>query len=39
VVDAVVNHADVRTEIVERLRLAQTRRREEFHRRHGVPPV
>jgi acetyl-CoA carboxylase carboxyltransferase component len=39
VVDAVVDHADVRTEIVERLRLAQTRRREEFHRRHGVPPV
>ena len=39
VVDAVVDPADLRDELVRRLRLARTRRREVFNRRHGVPPV
>jgi len=39
VVDAVVDPADLRSELVNRLDLARTRRREEFQRRHGVPPV
>ncbi len=39
VVDAVVDPADLRDELVRRLRLARTRRREVFTRRHGVPPV
>lgn len=39
VVDAVIDPADLRDELVRRLRLARTRRREVFERRHGVPPV
>jgi acetyl-CoA carboxylase carboxyltransferase component len=39
VVDAVVEPADLRAELVERFALARTRRREDFARRHGVPPV
>jgi propionyl-CoA carboxylase beta subunit len=39
VVDAVVDPADLRDELVRRLGLARTRRREVFNRRHGVPPV
>jgi len=39
VVDAVVDPADLRDELASRLRLAHTRRREDFPRRHGVPPV
>ena len=39
VVDAVVEPDDLRGELVTRLALARTRRREEFQRRHGVPPV
>jgi acetyl-CoA carboxylase carboxyltransferase component len=39
VVDAVIDPADLRDELVRRLRLARTRRREVFARRHGVPPV
>jgi acetyl-CoA carboxylase carboxyltransferase component len=39
VVDAVVEPADLRTELITRLALAGTRQREQFHRRHGVPPV
>jgi acetyl-CoA carboxylase carboxyltransferase component len=39
VVDAVVQPEDLRAELVQRYALATTRHREEFHRRHGVPPV
>jgi acetyl-CoA carboxylase carboxyltransferase component len=39
VVDAVVEPDELRGELVNRLDLARTRRREEFPRRHGVPPV
>ena len=39
VVDAVVDPADLRSELVSRLNLARTRRRDDFQRRHGVPPV
>jgi acetyl-CoA carboxylase carboxyltransferase component len=39
VVDAVVEPADLRDELVQRYALASTRRREDFARRHGVPPV
>ncbi len=39
VVDAVVQPEDLRDELVRRFSLAASRRREEFPRRHGVPPV
>ena len=39
VVDAVVQPEDLRDELVRRFALARTRRREDFDRRHGVPPV
>jgi len=39
VVDAVVPPDELRDELVHRLALASTRTREDFHRRHGVPPV
>ncbi len=39
VVDAVVQPEDLRVELVQRFALARTRRREDFPRRHGVPPV
>ncbi len=39
VVDAVVPPEDLRTELVARFALARHRRREDFVRRHGVPPV
>jgi methylmalonyl-CoA decarboxylase subunit alpha len=39
VVDAVVAPDDLRGELVNRLALARSRRREDFQRRHGVPPV
>jgi acetyl-CoA carboxylase carboxyltransferase component len=39
VVDAVVPADELRDELVRRFALASTRRREDFHRRHGVPPV
>lgn len=39
VIDAVVQPEDLRDELVHRFALAATRRREEFARRHGVPPV
>jgi acetyl-CoA carboxylase carboxyltransferase component len=39
VVDAVVQPEDLRTELVRRLGLAETRVREESLKRHGVPPV
>jgi len=39
VVDAVVEPHELRDELVRRLALARSRRREEFSRRHGVPPV
>ncbi|MGH8985810.1 MAG: acyl-CoA carboxylase subunit beta [Acidimicrobiia bacterium] len=39
VVDAVVEPDTLRTELVSRLALARQRRREDFARRHGVPPV
>lgn len=39
VVDAVVQPEDLRDELVQRFRLARTKRREIFDRRHGVPPV
>jgi propionyl-CoA carboxylase beta subunit len=39
VVDAVVQPEDLRDEVVRRLALARDRRREDFARRHGVPPV
>jgi acetyl-CoA carboxylase carboxyltransferase component len=39
VVDAVVAPEDLRVELARRLDLARDRRREDFARRHGVPPV
>jgi acetyl-CoA carboxylase carboxyltransferase component len=39
VVDAVVDPAQLRDELVNRLSLARSRLREDFARRHGVPPV
>ncbi|MGQ0805794.1 MAG: acyl-CoA carboxylase subunit beta [Actinomycetota bacterium] len=39
VVDAVVAPEDLRVELARRLDLARHRRREDFARRHGVPPV
>jgi methylmalonyl-CoA decarboxylase subunit alpha len=39
VVDAVIQPEDLRDELVRRFAAAGTRRREDFHRRHGVPPV
>jgi acetyl-CoA carboxylase carboxyltransferase component len=39
VVDAVVEPDALRSELVTRLALARDRRREDFARRHGVPPV
>jgi acetyl-CoA carboxylase carboxyltransferase component len=39
VVDAVVEPDDLRAELVARFALARTRVREDFRRRHGVPPV
>ena len=39
VVDAVVQPENLRDEVVTRLDLARTRVREDFGRRHGVPPV
>jgi acetyl-CoA carboxylase carboxyltransferase component len=39
VVDAVVQPEDLRAELGRRLALARGRRREDFARRHGVPPV
>ena len=39
VVDAVVEPADLRDELVRRFALAATRQREQLSRRHGVPPV
>jgi acetyl-CoA carboxylase carboxyltransferase component len=39
VVDAVVQPDDLRAELMARFALAATRRREDFARRHGVPPV
>jgi acetyl-CoA carboxylase carboxyltransferase component len=39
VVDAVIQPDDLRGELIARFALARTRGREDFHRRHGVPPV
>jgi acetyl-CoA carboxylase carboxyltransferase component len=39
VIDAVVQPADLRREVVARLALAAGKRREFSDRRHGVPPV
>ena len=39
VVDAVVEPEDLRAELVTRFALARTRVRDDFVRRHGVPPV
>ncbi len=39
VVDAVVDFADLRGELVRRLELADGKDRHFSHRRHGVPPV
>jgi len=39
VVDAVVQPEDLRSELARRLALAATRVREDFGKRHGVPPV
>ena len=39
VVDAVVQPAELRREIIARLALAGRKRREFSDRRHGVPPV
>ena len=39
VVDAVIQPDDLRAELITRFALARTRTREDFHRRHGVPPV
>jgi acetyl-CoA carboxylase carboxyltransferase component len=39
VVDAVVEPDSLRDELATRLALARSRRREDFARRHGVPPV
>jgi len=38
-VDAVVQPEDLRAELLGRFALARTRCREDFARRHGVPPV
>jgi hypothetical protein len=35
----VVDPAQLRDELVNRLSLARSRLREDFARRHGVPPV
>jgi acetyl-CoA carboxylase carboxyltransferase component len=39
VVDAVVEPEDLRAELITRFALARTRVRDDFSRRHGVPPV
>ncbi|MEP6626104.1 MAG: acyl-CoA carboxylase subunit beta [Acidimicrobiia bacterium] len=39
VVDAVVEPDALRAELITRYALARTRTRDDFHRRHGVPPV
>jgi acetyl-CoA carboxylase carboxyltransferase component len=39
VVDAVVEPDDLRAELIARFALARTRTRDDFARRHGVPPV
>jgi len=39
VVDAVVDFADLRAELIRRLELADTKDRSFSDRRHGVPPV
>jgi acetyl-CoA carboxylase carboxyltransferase component len=39
VVDAVVAPEDLRRELITRLGYARDKRREDFARRHGVPPV
>ena len=39
VVDAVVEPDELRNELIARFALARTRVREDFARRHGVPPV
>jgi acetyl-CoA carboxylase carboxyltransferase component len=39
VVDAVVPPEELRDELIERFAAARRRRREDFHKRHGVPPV
>jgi len=39
VVDAVVEPAELRAELVDRFARARGKRRERFERRHGVPPV
>ncbi len=39
VVDAVVEPDDLRRELAARFALARSRRRDDFGRRHGVPPV
>jgi acetyl-CoA carboxylase carboxyltransferase component len=39
VVDAVIQPEDLRDELVRRYALAASRKREDFPRRHGVPPV
>jgi acetyl-CoA carboxylase carboxyltransferase component len=39
VVDAVVPPDELRSELVRRLDNARTRTREDFKKRHGVPPV
>jgi len=39
VVDAVIEPEDLRAELAHRFAAARTRRREDFQRRHGVPPV
>ncbi|MFM9014109.1 MAG: acyl-CoA carboxylase subunit beta, partial [Gemmatimonadota bacterium] len=39
VVDAIVQPEDLRRELIARLAVARRRVREEFPRRHGVPPV
>jgi methylmalonyl-CoA decarboxylase subunit alpha len=39
VVDAIVEPDDLRDELIRRLALSRTRRREDPDKRHGVPPV
>ena len=39
VIDAIVQPEDLRRELIARLAVARRRVREEFPRRHGVPPV
>jgi acetyl-CoA carboxylase carboxyltransferase component len=39
VVDAVIEPDALRGELITRFGLARTRTRDDFHRRHGVPPV